>query len=514
MAEEIIQARVWTKVDTLENWNNNPLLLGPGEIALVTTPSGIPMNMKWGDKTTRKRFSDLPFAIAYDQGQFVAVGGPGALPTPVNEVAYSLVGPGTYTFGATTITAPTGRLSQIVWDGSTWSLIDMGAMPTPDVSGLVAKSDLKSNSLIKPSSTYIKQNTIIASNGNVGMNTTTYLGAVSIVDFPLKPNTSYVLDGFLQSTDKNFALVDSTGAIGPLGKLDSLPKVITTDATHIYLRAYLKLPNASEPADNWSSGLSLIESATPQPRSISQIGTDYLEAKVLAPDNSTPNPTVEKNAVNLGYFNLNGLKKADLELQRSLNLADPSKIISGKYIDSSGNIQTAANWKMIAIDVSGVADGANITFGRFSIQDAGYSAFHNASGLVLNNGSFMNSLLPRTVTKPSGATILYIDISRPTGTNEYSQITVNVGNALMDYEPYAIVKSIAGYSLFASGGGTGSNPFNQNLNKEDTVQFAKVQAGQIDTSVLVLNLPTSPSGLVSGRAWIDTANGNVIKVVS
>ena len=147
MAEEIIKARVWTKVDTLENWNNNPLLLGPGEMALVTTPSGIPLNMKWGDKTERKRFSDLPFAISYDQSQFVAIDGPGELPTPESEVGYSLVGPGTYTFaGQDDIIAPDGRLSQLLWDGTTWSLVDMGELPVQPADGVIVPDNDKATS--------------------------------------------------------------------------------------------------------------------------------------------------------------------------------------------------------------------------------------------------------------------------------------------------------------------------------------------------------------------------------
>lgn len=133
MAEEIIQARVWTKVDTLENWNNNPLLLGPGEVALVTNPSGIPMNMKWGDKTTRKRFSDLPFAIAYDQGQFVAVSGT-TLPASDGNVHYSLVGEGTYTrAGQSDVVVPVGKMGVIVDDGTTWSLGSEITVPLPTV---------------------------------------------------------------------------------------------------------------------------------------------------------------------------------------------------------------------------------------------------------------------------------------------------------------------------------------------------------------------------------------------
>lgn len=134
MAEDIIKARVWTKVDTLENWNNNPLLLGPGEMALVTTPSGIPLNMKWGDKNERKRFSDLPFAISYDQGQFVIVDGPGELPTPESDVAYSLVGPGTYTYpGQSDIVVDDGDWGQVVYNDGEWSFIDMGELPGTDI---------------------------------------------------------------------------------------------------------------------------------------------------------------------------------------------------------------------------------------------------------------------------------------------------------------------------------------------------------------------------------------------
>src|SRR5690606_36737056 len=134
MAEEIIKARVWTKVDTQENWNNNPLLLGPGEMALVTTPSGIPLNMKWGDKNERKRFSDLPFAISYDGGQFIVVPGPGELPTPDSEVGYSLVGPGTYTYpGQADIVVDEGQWGQVVYSDGEWSFIDMGELPQPEI---------------------------------------------------------------------------------------------------------------------------------------------------------------------------------------------------------------------------------------------------------------------------------------------------------------------------------------------------------------------------------------------
>ena len=436
-------------------------------------------------------------------------------PGPSGEQRTAEVASGKYyDFGSGPQLADADKRWKAYWSGSSWSLKDMGALPTPDTSQLVAKSELKSNSLIQPTSTYIKQNTAIASNGNtvVGGSANT---AVSIVDFPLQANKTYTFGGFLASNAKTWALVNASGVVGSYGNLATLPKTITTDSTYIYLRVYLKQPDGTETGDNWSATLMLNEGSTLLTKSVNKIGTSEIEAKGLANGNTVPDPVTDKNAVNKSYLESNTVLKNGLGLERSLNIADPSSIISGKYIDNAGGIGTVAGWKMIAIDVTGIPDGANITFGRFTIHEGGHSAFYNGNTLVLYNGQFTNGLLPRTVVKPAGATILYVDISRPTGTNEFSQVTVNVGNTLIDYKPYATVVSIDGKPLSGSGGsGTGGNPFNQNLNKEDTVQFAKVQAGQIDTSVLVLNLPTSPSGLITGRAWIDTANGNVIKVVS
>lgn len=65
MADEIINARVWQKVDTEENWLLNPLILGTGEQAFVWDDSdphnGV--NFKIGDGS--KTFAELPYWINY-----------------------------------------------------------------------------------------------------------------------------------------------------------------------------------------------------------------------------------------------------------------------------------------------------------------------------------------------------------------------------------------------------------------------------------------------------------------
>ena len=126
-----IKARVWQKVDTLANWEANSLVIGPGEQAFVIDGGGTPINFKIGDGT--KKFSELPWWISYDQGQYVQVVG-NALPSPTVELGYSFVGPGTYTHAGGNVVAPEGRFSQIVYEGGAWSLKDMGALPTQPVS--------------------------------------------------------------------------------------------------------------------------------------------------------------------------------------------------------------------------------------------------------------------------------------------------------------------------------------------------------------------------------------------
>ncbi|MEI2291103.1 hypothetical protein [Sphingobacterium sp. ML3W] len=59
MADEIIKARVWWKVDSEANWNANDLILGPGEPAWVVNTLDQGVNVKVGNG--EKKFSELPY---------------------------------------------------------------------------------------------------------------------------------------------------------------------------------------------------------------------------------------------------------------------------------------------------------------------------------------------------------------------------------------------------------------------------------------------------------------------
>ena len=434
-------------------------------------------------------------------------------PGPIDLVKWAKAGPGWYDFGNGPQEAVAGKSWVIWWNKVSWSLKNLGELPSINVDNLLNKSEILGNSLIQPDSIFIKKNTIIASNGNVGTNTTTYLGSISIVGFPLAPNSKFVLD-FQTSNGKTYALADESGVVGIVGTMTEEAKVISTTSSYRFLRVNLKGPDSTEPNDTWSESLMLNEGETLLVKAVTKIESKFLEAKVLSADNITPDPINEKNAINLNYFTSNAILKNEIGLEKSNNLADLTKNIKHKYIGSSGSINPGMYWSMIAIDVSAIPAGTPITFGNQKIQDGGYSAFHNESGLVQNNGGFTNGLLPRTVIQPANATILYIDTARPYGTNEFSKMIVNIGNELIEYVPPALVVSVGGYHLKPEYNPTPIPQGDQEVNKNSSVMFAEVMAGTIKTSSLVLNLPTSPVGLISGRAWIDTANGNVIKVVS
>lgn len=204
------------------------------------------------------------------------------------------------------------------------------------------------------------------------------------------------------------------------------------------------------------------------------------------------------------------LKTTDLTIEPSLNLAKTEYIVNDKYVNNTGSISSTAGWKYISIPVIA---GETYTFGRFTIIDGGYFAFYDASNAYISGTvtAFNNGSLPKTVVAPTGAAFLLIDIKRPddTGAN-YAQLTVNVGPTLIDYEnPKGAVSHIAGYDIYGTGGG-GPLP-DDVVVQGGNATLADITSDKLITGALIANLPTSPSGLESGQAYID---GGFIKVVT
>lgn len=207
------------------------------------------------------------------------------------------------------------------------------------------------------------------------------------------------------------------------------------------------------------------------------------------------------------------IKKDELTIEYSQNLANPSLIVDGAYVNSSGGLTTAAGWKHIKIPV---VAGNSYTFGNFTIDSSGYYVFRTADNGQISgsNDVFQNTNLPKTVTAPASAAYLLIDIARPTNTAEqHAQLTVNEGSTLIDYvDPVDVVTEIAGYKLKGSDAG-GSTPVPENVVVQGgNATLADIVADSITTGALIANLPTSSAGLEPGQAYIDTATAT-IKVV-
>lgn len=205
------------------------------------------------------------------------------------------------------------------------------------------------------------------------------------------------------------------------------------------------------------------------------------------------------------------IKKNDLTIEPSLNLAKPSLIVNGAYVNNTGSISSAAGWKYIKIPVEA---GQTYTLGRFVIDSAGYYAFYNASNALVAGsvGVIQNNIMPHTVTAPAGSAYLLLDIARPTNTPEhYAELTINVGSTLIDYvAPVDTIVEISGFKLKGDGD-SGGIPLPENIVVQgDNATLADIFADSITTGALIANLPTSSTGLEAGQAYID--NGT-IKVV-
>ncbi|MFV0331430.1 MAG: hypothetical protein ACK5KL_16680 [Dysgonomonas sp.] len=146
------------------------------------------------------------------------------------------------------------------------------------------------------------------------------------------------------------------------------------------------------------------------------------------------------------------VKENDLTVASSTNKAEPKYIVNDKYVATNGYVYSGVGWKMFALPVS---EGDVVTFGRFTIDSGGYSAFHNdKSELIQYNGAYTTGTLPKTVITPAGATVLYIDLARPANVaDDIAELTINMGDTLLPYEKPSEIEKIKGYSIKADTSG-------------------------------------------------------------
>jgi len=203
------------------------------------------------------------------------------------------------------------------------------------------------------------------------------------------------------------------------------------------------------------------------------------------------------------------LTSSDIEWN-SLNLFNPTgDLIAGELINSTGGIQSVTGWSMNKLDVSGMI-GDSVTWGNFNTTSGVYYAFYDASNTLISfDGWNPNPALTKTVTIPSGAKWLYIDIQRPEDTTSvWSNGIINKGTSLLNpYQPYnPIITKIDGKTI----AGTGGTSYDQSLNTTDNVSFNSVSANEMEISGTIKTgtLASPPAGLISGEFWLDTTDSS------
>lgn len=136
-----IEARVIQKIATEAEWNEITLVPYKGEVCLVGDSGGKVVNIKIGDGINTFPNLDYMFDSIQQNVGYIAIES-NALPTPEGDVAWGMVTDGTYTFGGSDVfTVPDGHWGIANYSSGAWSLMDMGELPSPEVSNNTGKSE-------------------------------------------------------------------------------------------------------------------------------------------------------------------------------------------------------------------------------------------------------------------------------------------------------------------------------------------------------------------------------------
>jgi hypothetical protein len=513
-----LDARLRQKADTETNWLANPLLLLSGEMAIVVDGTGAPINFKMGAQTSNKAFVDLPYLIDYASTVVVAsIADGGTLPAPASSGKIMILPAGTYH-------QPVGGGADLVLAANTFNVIFWSVPSWVVVISIVVSVDLSSYSLKAPVDALaltVNGGDLVVSTPTDALSTyTTNYTSTSTTFFNNKP---FIRGGALKqikiwcTTAGNVSvrIGHKTGssvtvyntaitlvcALGlntfNVGTDFAALNVTAGDVGGGYMSTAGKIGNKVLASGAFAFVGSLSSANSPQ--TVTSSNTEWgIEFTVTDPG-LTPQVSILNTIVGDGTTLI---KTPDLTLiaDSTANIFSTGIIVDPGLISSSGGASATAGWKYARflftaashtiIYISGIA-------ARPSLPTAIYWRFIDASSGLLTFGSFTSNTA-FSVPVPATAVEFDIDIQAP------GDSSAVYANAVVSWS--GLVQKIKGNALVGSSAGGGS--FDQSLNTTNSVTFAGVTTAALS----VLGLPTTSAGAAIGGMWIDTANGNVLKV--
>lgn len=499
--EEIIEARVWQKTDTEANWLANPLPLGAGEQAFVTDKNNFKVNVY----PEKKTFAELEYFYKGDVIGNVTLSDDLSLKS---DGVYYAQTSGTY--GG--VVVKEGYYTLLRKKNGVWSLELETKMPSADTSMLVPKSDLK----IEGEINYTPYIVSGFNYSSTGVKTTSYASKI-IEDLPIDSSKGQLIikNIIADSLKKGFFKRNDGSITGSVFDLSVIPKTLNIPADAVKLCFCFSRNSQTEmPVVEYSSNS----------KNIYAIGENMLTAQKLSDNNEVPNPTSPKMAVNKSYFDANAVSSTNVisDIFYSDNKLNRDYIVTGKYINSAGEVLNSAQQHIIQNHPIEEYSGKVVTFDGYIQNSTKKLVFRDNSNTII--GSVLSlTTAPFTVTVPALATKYDMSIKGATDEiSSYDKLRMNIGSKSLPFNPYkeSLITTILGKKIYAekakgaeSGGG---NSFDQTLNTTDNVKFNSVETKQLIYSAIQFNLPTGngapPSEVQIGDAWVDTSNGNTIKV--
>lgn len=214
MANKIIEARVWQKVDTEANWLANPLPLGSGEQAFVSDKN----NFKVNTFPTKKTFAELEY---FYKGDVIGNVVPGEDLSLKSDGVYYAQTSGEY--GG--VVVKEGYYTLLRKTGNVWSLESEVKMPMQDLDNVVKDEDLsyKLGNQIFDKVNVIREYYVNNSGNIVTVSSNKDQYSYGFIDLTNKGNyTSLTISNFLSSTGiaKYYAFKDSNDVTLTYNRLD------------------------------------------------------------------------------------------------------------------------------------------------------------------------------------------------------------------------------------------------------------------------------------------------------